>query len=195
MDSFYRLLAICTLAAWPVIPLFWIPVHLFHYKGKRRAGRLVYVLIALAWLPCLWAVLKSGDLLLSVCFHLPLFIKGTGWIMFMSGIALQTWTALVMGKTIIGIPEVTETGESPHVTTPPFNWCRHPTYLSHSLMFFGAAILTGYAALFVLAALDFIITYFIIIPLEERELIKRLGKSYEHYMNETPKFFIKIRKP
>lgn len=108
---------------------------------------------------------------------------------FGAGIILQAWTAWVMGPVIIGIPEVTDRMESRHVVSPPFKWCRHPTYLAHSMIFGGAALMTGYSVLFVLAALDFLITHFVIIPFEERELLTRLGAPYREYIDNTPRFF------
>jgi protein-S-isoprenylcysteine O-methyltransferase Ste14 len=192
MDSFYHLTAVCILAAWPVIPLFWVPVHLFHGFLRRRLGLAVYAVIALIWLPCLWFVREYGDVLLQYRLSMPLWISAVGCIIFAAGLALQSWTAWVMGSVIIGVPEVTERMESRHVIAPPFNWCRHPTYLSHSMIFGGAAVMTGYIALFILAAVDFIITRFIIIPFEEKELLDRLGTAYMEYMEKTPRLLPQI---
>ncbi len=183
------------MAAWPVIPLFWIPAHLFHGFLRRRVGRAVYVVIAFAWLPCLWFVMKYGNILLQYQLSLPIWASAAGWLLFLSGLALQSWTAWVMGSVIIGVPEVTDRMESTHVMAPPFNLCRHPTYLSHSMIFGGAAIMTGYTALFVLTALDFFITCFIIIPYEEKELVERLGTSYVRYMKTTPRFIPSLPVP
>ncbi len=189
MSLFYYITALCIMAAWPVIPLFWIPAHLFHGFLRRRVGRAIYVITGIAWLPCLWVVLQYGDSLLECRLSLPAWISVPGWIIFLAGLLLQSWTAWVMGSVIIGIPEITDSMESRHVTAPPFNWCRHPTYLSHSMIFGGAAFMTGYYVLFVIAALDFLITCFIIIPFEEKELVERLGPAYRKYMETTSRFF------
>ncbi len=192
MEFNYNLNVILSLGiilVWPVIPLFWIPVHLFHCSGKRHAGIGAYIFTALMWIPWLFIVIKFRCFILQFQIDFPLPVAMSGMILFIAGLILQAWTAKVMGHIIIGVPEVTDSVKSTHVTAPPFNCCRHPTYFSHALMFFGVAILTGYIALFLVAVLDFILTYFIIIPLEEKELVQRLGEKYKAYMRKTPKFF------
>ncbi len=188
MNSFHHLLGMCILTAWPIIPLFWIPAHLFHVFFRRHLGLYVYGLAGLLWLPLLWIVWEYGDMALQHVLPVPWPLRAAGWILFCSGLALQIWTAKVMGPVIIGIPEVTQAMKSCHVITPPFNWCRHPTYLSHAMIFSGAALLTGYTALFILAFADMLATHLIIIPFEEKELLKRLGQPYRKYMKQTPKF-------
>ena len=189
MQSIDSILCLGLVAAWPVIPLFWLPAHLFHGFLKRRMGFLTYVAVALLWLPIGWAVLHFRQTVLAHQFELAAPVRLAGWIFFIAGSALQYWTARVMGPVIFGVPEVTTAMESRHVTEPPFNWCRHPTYLAHSMIFGGAALATGYTALFIVALADALIVHLFIIPFEERELLKRLGSSYSEYLATTPKFF------
>jgi protein-S-isoprenylcysteine O-methyltransferase Ste14 len=39
--------------------------------------------------------------------------------------------------------------------------------------------------------MDFAITYFVTIGLEDRELVERFGKQYREYRRKVPKFFPK----
>ncbi len=92
--------------------------------------------------------------------------------------------ALRLGKRIVGLPELT--GQRSQLETSfPFNLCRHPTYLSHFMMFFGAALATGFLAVFLVAILDLFITLFGMIPLEEQELEGRFGEEYLRYRQKT----------
>ncbi len=92
--------------------------------------------------------------------------------------------AIRLGKRIVGLPELT--GQRSRLETSfPFNLCRHPTYLSHFMMFFGAALATGFLAVFLVAILDLFITLFGMIPLEEQELEGRFGEEYLRYRQKT----------
>ena len=155
-------------------------------------GFFTYVAAALAWLPAGWAALHFRQALLAHQLAIPSPARLAGWTIFIAGSALQCWTAKVMGPVIFGVPEVTTAMESRHITAPPFNWCRHPTYLAHSMIFGGAALATGYLALFVVALADALTVHLIIIPLEERELLERFGSSYSEYMAATPRFFPRL---
>ena len=161
---------------------------MFHGFLRRYLGLFTYGLAALAWLPCIWLVLKYEGILLGPVISLPSFLSSAGWPVFAAGLALQCWTARVMGLAIIGVPEVTGLMKSRHIDNPPFNLCRHPTYLAHTMIFTGAALMTGYAALLILALADMLATRLLIIPFEERELLKRLGRPYRQYMKQTPGF-------
>ncbi len=53
------------------------------------------------------------------------------------------------------------------------------------MMFFGAALATGFLAVFLVAILDLFITLFGMIPLEEQELEGRFGEEYLRYRQKT----------
>lgn len=49
--------------------------------------------------------------------------------------------------------------------------------------------MTGAASTGALAILDFVLSYFLITRLEERELEERFGREYAEYKRMVPKFF------
>lgn len=53
--------------------------------------------------------------------------------------------------------------------------------------------MTGVVAVGIMALTDFLISYFITMELEERELIQRFGDQYREYQMRVSKFFPKIR--
>lgn len=71
------------------------------------------------------------------------------------------------------------------MTRGPFSVVRHPTYLSHTMMLVGVFLFTEVVATGIAAFLDFIVIISIVIPLEERELLIRLGKEYEEYQQRV----------
>ena len=187
MKGIHEIIGLGILLAWPVIPLFWLPVRLF--PGiLSRIGKGVYFLTGLLWLGAAALVWHFRISLLNHSLEIPAPIRGAGWIFFVSGLMLQTWTAKVLGMRIIGLPELDKRRVELEMKAP-FNQCRHPAYLAHLMIFGGAAMLTGFHSLFKLAALDFLITRLVIIPLEEKELEERFGSDYREYKRNTPCFF------
>ncbi len=63
---------------------------------------------------------------------------------------------------------------------------RNPVYLTHCLLIFAAAALSGYAANWVLFAID-VVFLFVLIKTEEKELIARYGREYLDYMRRVPR--------
>ena len=104
------------------------------------------------------------------------------------------WTAKLLGVGIIGVPEIFIKIKESIVTEGPFSLVRHPTYLSHTLIFSGVFFITGVIAVGILTVLDLIIITFIVIPLEERELLLRFSEEYIQYKKKVPsRFFPTIR--
>ncbi len=135
-------------------------------------------------MPFAWLVFSFKETLLSYRIIPPEWICLPGLVLLFLGLFIQAFMALRLGKRIVGLPELT--GQRSQLETAfPFNLCRHPTYLSHFMMFFGAALATGFLAVFLVAILDLVITLFWMIPFEERELEGRFGDEYLKYRQET----------
>ncbi len=168
---------------WPLIPLFWLPIR-FWPRLKRRLGPFYFLLTGLFWLPLAWLVFSFEESLFSYRIFLPEWIRLSGFVLLFLGLFIQFFMALRLGKRIVGLPELT--GQRSQLETSfPFNLCRHPTYLPHFMMFFGAALATGFLAVFLVAILDLFITLFGMIPLEEQELEGRFGEEYLRYRQKT----------
>ncbi len=182
-----RAVALFSILFWPLIPMFWLPVHGLGER-VRRLGRLVYLIAGIAWLPVAAAVLAWRDALLSPRFHLPTGLTALGWLLFATGSLLQIWTAVMLGRKIVGLPELLPEREEQAIEVrAPFSWCRHPTYLAHHLMFTGAALLSGSLSVAAVAVLDIVTTQIFIIPLEEKELAQRFGEKYLEYARKVPR--------
>ncbi len=182
-----RSLAIATLALWPIIPLLWIQVH-GSPSFWRKVGGLTYLVVLLEMVPVVFFVILFQEVLLGVELNLGgLVLLGTLFLTF--GIALHAWTGKLLGwKTLVGYSELRpRTGPTNAITSGPFSVVRHPTYLAHTLILVGVFLMTGFVGTGFLAVLDFGISYFLIIPLEERELIIRFGADYRRYQHRVPK--------
>jgi len=183
-------LAIATLMFWPVIPIFWIPLH-FSIGLFRRLGIFTYIVPGLAWFPVAYFIWTYRDFLLKIAINFPLYVNIAGLILLISGTILHIWTIKLLGfGTIIGLPEVFPEIKNKIINKGPFSIVRHPTYLAHTLMFSGVFLFTGFLSVGLVALLDFFAVNLIIIPLEEKEMLERFGNVYKEYCKKVSSRFI-----
>jgi protein-S-isoprenylcysteine O-methyltransferase Ste14 len=181
-------LAIAALIFWPVIPLFWIPVH-FATGFFKKLGLFTYAMPFFTWLPLAYLIFQNRMFLISYKTELPLIVNIIGMILLIFGAVLHMWTAKLLGVGIIGVPEIFLKIKENIVTEGPFSLVRHPTYLSHTLIFSGVFFITGVIAVGILTVLDLIIITIIVIPLEEKELLLRFSGEYVQYKKKVPSRF------
>lgn len=181
-------LALLTIIFWPVIPLFWIPVHLAtNFSSKFRV--LAYGIPALAWLPLAYFLYHKRAALLSCAIAFPLPVTIAGLVLLGAGTLLHLWTIRLLGIGIIGIPQIFPRIRNALITGGPFGVVRHPTYLAHTLMFSGVFLLSGACAAGIITLLDLLTVNLLIIPLEEKELSARFGEVFAHYKKRVPSRF------
>ncbi|NWF98897.1 MAG: isoprenylcysteine carboxylmethyltransferase family protein [Nitrospirae bacterium] len=183
-------LAIATLMFWPVIPIFWIPLH-FSIRLFRRLGIFTYIVPGIAWFPVAYLIWTHRHFLLKIAINFPLYVNIAGLILLISGTILHIWTIKLLGfGTIIGLPEVFPEIKNKIINKGPFSVVRHPTYLAHTLMFSGVFLFTGFLSVGLVALLDFFAVNLIIIPLEEKEMLERFGNVYKEYCKKVSSRFI-----
>jgi protein-S-isoprenylcysteine O-methyltransferase Ste14 len=187
------LLALMTIILWPVIPLFWIPVHGLS-RIFKKLGLLTYMMPLLTWLPLAYLIYKNRTFVLNYKLDLPMVLNISGIPLLVLGILLHIWTGKLLGLWgLIGLPEVSTRIKGRLVTEGPFSVVRHPTYFAHALMFSGVFLVTEVISLGIITLLDFLLVSILIIPLEEKELLNRFGKDYNLYRESVPKFFPRFR--
>jgi protein-S-isoprenylcysteine O-methyltransferase Ste14 len=186
-------LAIITLIFWPIIPLFWIPLH-FAANFFRKLAVPVFMMPMITWLLLAYLIYQNRVFLINSKIDLPVILNIIGIPFFILGSLLHIWTARLLGPlVIIGVPEISTLIKNKLVIGWPFSIVRHPTYLAHTLIFSGVFLITGVIAVGIITLLDFILINTIIIPLEEKELLKRFGEDYLFYKKKVPsRFFPKF---
>jgi protein-S-isoprenylcysteine O-methyltransferase Ste14 len=186
------LLALITIIIWPVVPLFWIPVHCAT-KIFRRLGPLTYLMPLITWIPLAAFFYAHREYLLSFKTNLPFAVRIAGAVLLLLGTSLHIWTGNLLGfRGLIGLPEISPRTGGRLVTEGPFSVVRHPTYLAHTVMFLGVFLFTGVIGVGAVTLLDFIMINLVVIPLEDRELVERFGKDYARYKETTPALFPRI---
>jgi len=179
------LLALVTIILWPVVPLFWIPVHGFS-KIFKRLGILTYILPLITWIPLAYLIYINRSFLLQFKADFPLLLNFAGILLLIAGTILHFWTGKLLSIWgLMGLPEVSTRIKSKLISEGPFSLVRHPTYLAHTVMFLGIFFITEVTAVGILTLLDFLIVSLVIIPLEEKELLIRFGDDYRNYKQKV----------
>ncbi len=187
-------LAFITILVWPVVPLFWIPVHGFP-RLFRKIEVMSYLVPLVLWLPVAYFFFIHRDFLLRFRLELPLVVKTAGLFLLMAGTALQVWTGQLLGiKGLIGLPEISSKVRGRMTTEGPFSVVRHPTYLAHTVMFAGVFLITGVISVGIITVVDLVVINSAVIPLEERELESRFGDEYKRYKKMVPRFFPRLHR-
>jgi protein-S-isoprenylcysteine O-methyltransferase Ste14 len=182
------LLALITIILWPVIPIFWIPVHLMT-SLFRRLGILTYLVSLILWIPLAYIIYQNRSFILGFNVTIPLILKTAGWFLFAVGLLLHLWTGRLLSlKGLIGLPELSDNTEGRLVTNGAFSIVRHPTYVAHTMIFSGIFLITGFIVVGIITVIDLIFVLALIIPIEEKELINRFGEKYIEYKERVPRF-------
>ncbi len=189
-----NLLALITIIVWPVIPLFWIPLH-FTTNFFRKLGIFTYAFPLITWLPIAYIIYRNRTLILQERLLFPFVINISGIMLLISGFLLHIWTGWLLKLWgLIGLPEVFVKQKGKLVTHEAFSVVRHPTYLAHTLIFLGVFLYTEVLIIGIITLLDILVINIVIIPLEEKELLNRFGDKYIQYKNKVPRFFPRIYK-
>ena len=188
------LLALAAIFFWPVVPLFWIPVHGFP-NLFRRLGLFTYLMPAVLLPPIVYLIYINRDFLLSYRTDVSLVFRIAGIVLLLGGTLLHIRTGILLSlRGLMGLPEISNRIKGRLVTGGAFSLVRHPTYLAHTLMFAGVFLISGVIATGIITVLDIVVINAFVIPLEEKELADRFGEEYEEYRKRVPRFFPKIGK-
>lgn len=158
-------------------------------------GILTYVVPFILWLPVGYLIYHNRDFLLRYNAGFPTWLNAAGFAVFAAGCVLQLWTGKLLGLWgLMGLPEISSRVKSRLVAEGAFAVVRHPTYLSHTLIFSGVFLITGVISVGVITLADFTMMNLVIIPLEEKELAVRFDGEYAQYKREVPKFFPRLHR-
>jgi protein-S-isoprenylcysteine O-methyltransferase Ste14 len=157
------------------------------YGGYMSKERIVetatYIVVALA----IWVVSPLlGKFIDSLYWKYPQILSDsitlllTGIFIILAGTALSVWTIILFGTKGRGTPNP-KLPPKVFVVTGPYRFSRNPMALGGLLALLGEAVFYYSPTLLVIAVLFGIIVYFNAKDVEEPELRKRFGKSYEDY--------------
>lgn len=196
IDRVRYFLAVLNLIVLPPGLLFWFLIHPW-VRWWRKLGPIQTYLIVFPVMGILGALLyRFRGSLLGTDY-------GTNWIFIavavvmygmMTRLELQYWKHLSFA-TLAGIHELSSEWqpEGRLLQDGIYRVVRHPRYLSAGIGIVASSLLINYAGLYMLILLSAPLGYLMIL-LEERELIDRFGEEYRKYQREVPRFIPHRRK-
>lgn len=169
------------------IPLFWFAIHPFAARW-RRMRRSPYIILLPVWLVIIIAIggstwpWRAQKLYSTPWMWLPalaLFVFG-----------LRTYRRIFAefgGHKLSGEPEL-RPGEHAQelVTTGLHARMRHPIYVAHLANLAGWTLGSGLLVNFVLLAISLVVTFPLMVVMEERELERRFGERFRAYKARVP---------
>ena len=196
MDRVRYFLGVLCLIMLPPGVLFWFVIHPWARWWRRLGPRRTYlimvpVLIAVgAWLYRVRGPLLGADL-------------GTNWgliaiaaVLFgaMTWLETQYWKHLSMA-TLVGVPELSrpEERKSRLLQEGIYRVVRHPRYASAGLGLMASGLIVNHAGMYILI-LALLPAGYVMVVLEERELVARFGEAYREYQRDVPRLIPRLRR-
>jgi protein-S-isoprenylcysteine O-methyltransferase Ste14 len=195
LDGFRYYLGIVTAIAVPLGISYWLVLHAFARLWRRWGAPRTYLLL----LPVLFA---AGVLLFRMRGRLLGTDLGTNGALIvialvlccpMIWLELQYWRKLKLA-TLLGIPEVSKHTSGTLMHDGIYGVVRHPRYLSAGIGLLVNALIANYSGLYLLLAAALAPGY-LMLRLEERELVERFGDAYREYQAHVPQLIPFRRKP
>jgi protein-S-isoprenylcysteine O-methyltransferase Ste14 len=180
------LLAMLICSVYGTIPLFWLVVHPFIDRWRKR-GRRAYALI----LPFWGFFIAITFLILWPHRFEHLYANWFAWVpavtLFCIGFSVYSEAFQHFDRVqVSGLAELEPSRHRQELVTMGIrSRVRHPIYLGHLCEILGWCMGTGLIALYGLAAFA-IVTGWVMIRIEDRELEARFGEQYRAYRQKVP---------
>ena len=102
---------------------------------------------------------------------------------------LMYWTLSSLGKNLTDT--VVTRNNAVLITNGPYQWVRHPFYVTAALLMAAATFISANWAIGVSSML--VLTLLVVrTPNEEQKLAERFGEDYRQYMRTTGRFFPRV---
>lgn len=126
---------------------------------------------------------------LRIVFPFDSIAQAIGLTILAAGYVLFEWSIIARGRYAISwnMPE-----DHKLITSGPYRYVRHPSYLAYFLMFLGLAL--TWLNLLTIPSLIAVPGYYYGIDDEEKILIERFGDEYREYQEKTGRFFPRFGK-
>jgi protein-S-isoprenylcysteine O-methyltransferase Ste14 len=134
------------------------------------------------YLPIIAYMLNPGWMTWAAL-SLPNWLRWLGAAIGLAMLPLLYWVFRSIGS---NISETTLTKKNHRlVTHGPFQWVRHPLYSAATVVLVSMSILAANWFMLMMACIALIGIVVLVIPREEKELIRKFGAEYQDYMRRT----------
>jgi protein-S-isoprenylcysteine O-methyltransferase Ste14 len=182
---------------YPGVLVFWLVVHNNIHK-LRPLGTRAYWVAAGAWLITSGPIVFFRKEIFSVQWvaspSLQLISISLGVVLFLLGVVMYTLAKRqISPRTMVGFPELKpEENKQLMLQRGIYARTRNPLYFGYWLLVLSAALLTNYAASWIMFGSNCLFLP-LLMRAEERELLVRYGSDYAAYMRRVPRFFPQLR--
>ena len=178
-------LAAFMLAIFPAAVLYWLLIHPFARFWRRLGPPVAYTVVAIVCLGLAYGIFQIHPRMLAVRWPFSWWLVALGFVLYGAAIWFEVQCRRHLKiRTLLGAPELG--GDPGRVLTGGiYGRLRHPRYLSVLLGVAGWACFLNYPAIWLLAVAC-VPAFYLVIVLEERELVERFGAEYEEYRRTVP---------
>jgi protein-S-isoprenylcysteine O-methyltransferase Ste14 len=189
MDAARYYVALFIVAFSPGVFLFWFSIHpLVGLWRKVGAGWTLLIHYALL-LGLAAMVFLLREPLLSIEFGTePLLVASAVLLLVLAGVLRARINKQLGNKTLMGLPELDPEKYGRRLVTPGiYQRVRPPPYVQLLIAFLAYALFSNYLAVYVVLLLA-LVWLFLVVRVEEKELLDRFGEEYESYCRRVPRF-------
>ena len=183
---YLRYLAWLVCSVYCTIPAFWLVIHPFTARWRRRGRDSYRILLPLWLLFIIAAAAFTYPALHSTFYNTPLALFPGAALIALGFFVYSRSFAGFSGVKVSGLAELEPDRHEQTLAVSGIRArIRHPIYLGHLLEVLGWCVASGSISLFALAAFA-IVTGALMIRLEDRELESRFGAFYRDYRRRVP---------
>jgi protein-S-isoprenylcysteine O-methyltransferase Ste14 len=188
VDSVRYYLALILLMGLPPGLLLWLVIHPLARFWRRLGPGWTYTVLGAPTLALMAGVFWGRGYLLVTEFGTNVPLIALGVTCATAGVAIAVKRKKYLTLSILaGVPELSAGGGATLLTEGIYGRIRHPRYVEVFFWILAYAFVANYLALYITAVASLPVLYLIVI-LEERELLDRFGREYEEYRRRVPPF-------
>lgn len=193
IDRIRYVLAVPIIIMVPLGLLYWFIIHLWARRWRKWGTIRTYLTV----LPVLAAL---GFVLYQDRRQILGADLGTNWILIgialavscpMTWLEFQYWREMSI-STLVGIPELSQQRVGKLLRDGIYGVVRHPRYLSAGNGLIANVLIVNHVGLYILVIMA-VPPGYVMLLLEERELIDRFGGAYREYQREVPRLVPRVR--
>ena len=178
-----------------VVPalLFWLLVHPFIGFWRKVGPAVTYVVVVALLLPVAVVLFLYREPILAVRFRINWPMVLASWAL----VALAVYIGFRLRRQLpvsvmFGVPELRPGARCGRLLDQGiYASIRHPRYVEVAVMLTAAALYCNYLATWLVLAL-YVVSFYGVVLLEERELRERFGKEYDEYCRRVPRFIPRL---
>ncbi len=152
---------------------------------RREAAPMIVarLLGALALVAGMVTHIVRPDLMAWASFRAPGWLSWTGAALGLVTVPAVSWVFTSLGRNVS--ETVLTKRDHELVAAGPYRWVRHPLYTTGLALILAIGLMLSSWLILLLAAITLAFMWFVVIPVEERELLARFGDRYREYTEAT----------